>query len=573
MKRSSCWIWVSSLVIITTACSLRPTLLQETALAVIPVTQLVVTVVATSTIQLTPSATDTLPSITPTSIVPLPEATPPLAIALTFEPSSEPGEETVGRVALTTEPDQTGRATPTQVAIIPTSTPRPELPTPTASATAISHVSLPPPVAGASPPRIYETTISIPTYGYEIAFIPTDPENPIYPYPELDFALVQPPVPRPYRAVVLENGFVSVTILPELGGRIYRWVDKATGRRLLYENPVVKPTHWGYRGWWLAAGGIEWAFPVDEHGLNEWRPWQYSAGSTAHGLGITVRDVEDRTGMEVGATISLGTNHAYLVIQPWAKNNTDSAHSYQLWLNAMLALNGNTVSGQTEFIVPTNQVIVHSTGDGGLPGAGGTMGWPVHNGRQVNYYSNWNGWLGFFAPNVSHGFTALYDHAIDQGIVRVYNPGWPAGTKFFGPATISSFTWTDDYSNYVELWSGATASFWSYATLNPGETVGWTEYWYPVNGIGGLTHANRAAALKLDERGDHAEISLAVSGGVSGRVVLFANGHVAANWPITISPGQPFRAIWARPDGLDGPLGLRLEQNDGSVLIQTGFAP
>lgn len=438
--------------------------------------------------------------------------------------------------------------------------------------TSVVVTSLPPPPVGAAAPRVYETTITIPTYGYEAGFQPTNPDENIYPYPRLNFDLVSPPTPRTYQAVVLENGFVSITILPELGGRIYRWIDKATGRKLLYENPVIKPTTWGYRGWWLAAGGIEWAFPVEEHGLNEWRPWDYSTGSTAYGVSVTVSDVEDRTGMEVGATISLDSGHAYLVIQPWASNNTATAQPYQLWLNAMLALNNNTISSQTELIVPAGEVLIHSTGDGGLP-VGGSISWPYYGGRDMSRYGSWQGWLGFFAPSVAYGFVGVYDHAIDQGIVRAYNPAWPAGTKFFGPGTLSPAIWTDDSSNYLELWSGATASFWANATLNPGDSVDWTEFWYPVHGLDGFNYANRNAALKLVDTGNGAEVGVAVSGGITGQVTLWVGGQQVANWPMTIYPGQAFRASWPRPVGLEGALGLRLEQTDGSIVAQTGLFP
>jgi hypothetical protein len=380
---------------------------------------------------------------------------------------------------------------------------------------------LPPPPVGASPPQIYQTTISIPTYGYEAGFIPTSPEDVVYPYPRLDFSLVGPPASRAYQAVVLENGFVSLTILPELGGRIYRWLDKSTGKQLLYNNPVVKPTGWGNRGWWLGAGGIEWAFPVDEHGLNEWRPWSYTTGTGPAGLFVTVSNVDDRTGMEVGATMSLDTGHAYISIQPWVKNNTGQAHEYQLWLNAMLTLGGNSVSGRTQFIIPAGDVIVHSTADGGVPASGSSMSWPFNGGRDMSWYDSWSGYLGFFAPGVAHGFTGVYDHAADLGIVRAYNPGWPAGTKIFGPATLSPSLWTDDNSNYIELWSGATGSFWSYTTIEPGASFSWTEHWYPVHGLGGFNYANRAAVLRLTDNGGSAEIGADVSGGVMGRLVLY----------------------------------------------------
>lgn len=443
-----------------------------------------------------------------------------------------------------------------------------QAPAPASSAT--GQVS--PAVVGPSGPNVYETSISIPTYNYEAGFQPTTEEDAIFPYPRLDHGQVGGPAARSYKAIVLENGYVSVTILPELGGRVYSLRDKATGRELLYQNPVIKPTSWGYRGWWLAAGGIEWAFPVEEHGLNEWRPWTYSIGSSAYGTAVTVSDTDDRTGMEVGATISLDSVHAYVTLQPWARNNTDAPHKYQLWLNAMLAPAQNSVSGQTQFVVPGGEVIVHSSGDGGVPGSGGTMSWPVHNGRDMSIYSNWTGYLGFFVPT-GGSFSGLYDHSSGQGIVRAHAPNWPSGTKFFGPATLSPSLWTDDNSNYVEMWSGATGSFWHYATLEPGQTVTWTEHWYPLHGTGGFNYANRAAALRLTTSDSDAEVAAATSSYITGTIILYADSQPVAEWPVIIGPGQAFNGSWTRAGGQSGALGLQLTAADGTVIAQTGQVP
>ena len=239
----------------------------------------------------------------------------------------------------------------------------------------------------------------------------------------------------------------------------------------------------------------------------------------------------------------------------------------------MLTLGGNSVSGQTQFVIPADQVTVHSTGDGGLPGPGEGMNWPVYGGRDVSWYSNWGGYLGFFVPSVSAGFVGLYDHSADQGIVRTFTPGWPTGTKFFGPAGLSPSLWTDDGSNYVELWSGATSSFWSYATLNSGESVGWSERWYPVNGLGGFNYANESAALRLTDTGGGAEIGVAVSALTTGNVTLWAGGQLVENWPVTLYPGQAFRASWTRPPDMGEALGLRLEDSSGAVVAQTGQVP
>ena len=465
---------------------------------------------------------------------------------------------------LTPRPSVSPAASPTPPPSLPPATPAP--PTPSlAPATAIS------PLAVGTAPRAYETTLILPTYGYEAGLVGTAPEDPIYPYPRLDPSRVTGPIPRSYRAVVLENDYVQIVVLPDLGGRLYRWIDKATGRHLLYENPVVKPTQWGYRGWWLAAGGIEWAFPVEEHGLNEWRPWPYSISVTASTASVSVSDTESRTGMQVGVTMTLDAAHSYITLQPWAKNPTETAHPYQLWLNAMLALHGNSMAGATQVILPADQVIVHSTGDGSLPGAWEGMTWPVHNGRDMSWLSNWSAYLGFFAPSVRDGFVGVYDYELDQGIVRIFAPGWPAGTKVFGPASLPPSLWTDDGSTYLELWSGATRTFADYAVLEPGAGVGWSEHWYPVAGLGGLGYANQAAALQLTVTGESVDVGVAVTSATAGWVTLWAGGIEVMEWEANLLPGQAFRARWTRLADATGPFGARYETAAGVMAELSGI--
>lgn len=424
-----------------------------------------------------------------------------------------------------------------------------------------------------APATTYETTVTIPTYGYQAGFVATLPEDPVYPYPQLDFSRIGPPAPVTYRAIVLENSFVRLMVLPELGGRLYSWQDRTTGRELLYQNPVIKPTGWGYRGWWLAAGGVEWVFPVEEHGLIEWQPWQAAAHATETGVAVTVSNVEMRTGMTAGVTISLDTARATVSIQPWVRNDTAVAQEYQLWLNAMLALAGNRVSLETRIILPANQVIIHSSGDGQVPQPGATMAWPVYQNRDMRRYGNWQGWLGFFAPDLSAPYTAVYDPVADQGIVRTFTRGMPAGTKIFGPATLSPSYWTDDASNYLELWSGATATFWQTSLLQPGQSAGWTEQWYAVHGMGQLTYANGAAALRLEETGAGAALAVASSAPVEGQLILYAGGTESQRWALSVTPRSPFQASWVRPPDSAGNLGLRLIDGSGEVVIESGEVP
>ncbi|RLC71392.1 MAG: hypothetical protein DRI81_17790, partial [Chloroflexi bacterium] len=116
------------------------------------------------------------------------------------------------------------------------------------------------PAQGAA--SIQTATISIPTYPYA-AFLHdgTDPDyNITYRYLDWDAYEDSNPTPslQDYTVLVLENSYLRVTLLPELGGRIYQMVFKPTGHNELYQNSVIKPTHWGPldsdKNWWLAAG-------------------------------------------------------------------------------------------------------------------------------------------------------------------------------------------------------------------------------------------------------------------------------------------------------------------------------
>ncbi len=108
------------------------------------------------------------------------------------------------------------------------------------------------------------TTISIPTFLYTPALELRS--NGPYIYHWLDWSRYDGSVTvtQDYQLLVLENDYLRVTILPELGGRVYQLIYNATSNNELYQNPVIKPTHWGSteQGWWLAAGGIEWCLPV-----------------------------------------------------------------------------------------------------------------------------------------------------------------------------------------------------------------------------------------------------------------------------------------------------------------------
>jgi len=238
----------------------------------------------------------------------------------------------------------------------------------------------------------------------------------------------------------------------------------------------------------------------------------------------------------------------------------------------MLALAGNRVTDATRFILPAAQITLHSSGDDGLPSPGSTLTWPVFNGRDLSRYANWRGHLGFFSsPAASGDFAGAYDTSSDEGIVRVFPAGIARGVKFFGGKGIDPFTWTNDGSTYFELWGGLLPTFWEYVTIQPGQTFDWTEWWYPVSGLGqGFDMANLTAALRLSSQADSVTLGVVTSVNLDGELRLWQDGQVLATWPVSTGPGRSFNVI---QPGANGVLGLQLLNSAGRAVAEMGGVP
>jgi hypothetical protein len=342
--------------------------------------------------------------------------------------------------------------------------------------------------------KVSETTVSIPAYGYEEGFYTPD-ANPVAPYPRLDKAKMGPLAMRSYRLIVLENRYIKLSVLPSLGGRLYEAIYKPTGHDELYRNPVIKPAPFSEKGWWIGAGGMEWAAPTQEHGLMEYLPWDSSVTRNGDGgVTVTVASTDKLTGMKITGTITLSPEEGAYTVSARIENRTNSQQRGQLWTNAMVAPGGtNHVSPRTQFILPTTQMVVHSTSDTSLPAEHGVVSWPNYNGKRLSDSSTWGGWLGGFAlPSANRGaFAAVYNPDADEGLVKTFSNKEMPGLKMFGwGPDLNPAVYTDDDSSYAELWGGVTPTFWDYALFPPNGALGWTEKWQPVARTGGVSIAS-----------------------------------------------------------------------------------
>ncbi|MFZ5916949.1 MAG: DUF5107 domain-containing protein [Chloroflexota bacterium] len=467
----------------------------------------------------------------------------------------------------------------------PSPTPTP-IPLPTATATVVSPTPDVGQVAESPVSIYYETTLAIPTYPYP-AFLwqETDVRYGV-PFWRLDrtaYEASRPvPVPQAYRALVIENEYLQLTFLPELGGRLYRCVYKPTDQNIFYQNPVIKPSHWGpllpgEHNWWLAAGGMEWAMPVAEHGYAFGNAWDFAVEATSQGTTVTLWDstANDRLRFEVQVT--LPSRQAVFTVRPRLLNPLPGDTNVQLWINAMLTLGSATISPQTVFTLPSGPVVVHSTGDARLAVAGETMSWPIFDGRDLARYENWDQWLGVFVQPAEQNFVGAYNLATGLGVARIFPPEDAAGVKLFafGSGFADRDHYTDGGSQYFELWGGANGTFWSAddVVVPAGGELTWIETWYPFSGLGGLTQATERAVLYLERQGNQLDLSIGVAESTDAQLQLFAGEgdgeRLLWQQDISLAPGDVFRqqVTLAESLAVEETLTLRLLDRAGTLLL------
>lgn len=491
-----------------------------------------------------------LPGCAAPSPTPSPAETPgtpsPTAVAAVLT-------ETVVLTPDIPSPTATVRVTPTPRATA----------TPTATSTALPTATATATLAPTATPTITSTaTVSVTTQQVMIATYPfrafqRDVTDPAYnwTWPMLDRAAYlasQPqPTPQAYRQLVMENEYLRVSVLPELGGRLYEIIHKTSGHDALYKNRVLKPSPWGpppqdgLEAGWLAAGGIEWGLPVADHGYAWGTPWGYDSLHFSDQEATLTVFQQPKGRLQISTDISLLADEAALTLRTRLTNPTDQAVDFKYWLNAMLAPGGqNRPSPALHFLLPARGVTVHSTGDPDLPAAGQSMSWPIYQGRDLSRLANWHQYLGFFArPALLHGFTGVYDTAADEGLVRIFPPDVMPGVKLFGLGgsdPIAPATYTDDDSGYVEMHGGLAPTFDDTVRLDANDSLYWEETWYPVAGIGDIVFADATGALNVQKTESGLQVSFYPVRQVRGSLALTVSGTAVSTQPIDLRPAQPF---------------------------------
>ncbi len=440
----------------------------------------------------------------------------------------------------------------------------------------------------AAPVRASEETIEIPTY----LVGPAEPDplfytgeqyqgaqRHLFPYPAQD-ALSDRREPRRYTALVLENEYLRVTVLPELGGRVFSAVDKTNGYDFVYHQHVIKPARIGMLGAWI-SGGIEWDV-FHHHRATTFMPVDYAIASGQGGSRtVWVGEQERRQRMRWMVGLTLRPGRSYLEATVRLANRTPMRETMLYWANVAVH-----ADSQYQAVFPPSVRIATFHGKGVFTtwpiGSGVYAGGVDYTGVDLIWWRNHPSPTSFFAWNLQEDFSGGCDHGKDAGIVHVGDHHLLIGAKLWewGPGDAGrlwdSRILTDSDGPYAELMVGAYSDNQpDYSWFAPYGVWEFTELWYPVRGIGGFKNANADAAVNLEVASDTAAVSFAVTSLRRGaRAILRIRGRAALDTAVALDPGHPFARRVPLPAGTaPSDVEAELRGSDGRSLVAYRPAP
>ena len=310
-------------------------------------------------------------------------------------------------------------------------------------------------------------------------------------------------IDKEYVAVRLENDYVSIVVLPEIGGRIYSAKDKTTGYDFFYKQHVIKPALIGVLGSWV-SGGVEFNWPF-HHRASGFMPCDYTVeeyedGSVA--CHLSEHDPIDR--MKGMVSVVLRPDCKYFETRMRLYNRTESTRSFLWWENAAVPVDENYQIFFPQDVTYVNFHYLKSRITFPVAANGVFNGIPMLEERDISWHKNTREATSYFASASDYNFFGGYDHGKKCGVVHIGDHHISPGKKMFTWAYGQlSKSWenalTDTDGQYAELMAGSYSDNQpNFSWLAPYETKEFSQYWYPISEIGAPTFANLNCAFRID---------------------------------------------------------------------------
>ena len=424
------------------------------------------------------------------------------------------------------------------------------------TACALAVLALP---AGCTPAgsraTIREETRVIRTYPFgdpdPVPILARSRNTAIYPYFRFD-GFSSEGRDQAWKVVRLENDYLIVDVLPDVGGKVLGAIEKSTGRDFLYWNDVLKFRDVAMRGPWT-SGGIEFNFGLIGHTPATATPVDYALRHNSDGsVSCIVGTMDAASGTQWRVEIRLPKDAAVFETRSTWYNPTPLTQPYYQWMNAAV-----DAREDLQFFYPGQYYIGHG---------GDAHPWPVNeNGVDLSRYKNhhFGGHKSLHVLGSPAEFSGGYWHDLGFGFGHWARYDDMPGRKIWiWSLARSGAIWedllTDRNGQYVEVQSGrqfsqAQASSgantpFTQAAFAPYAADQWTEAWFPIKGIGGLVAANADAALNTVRTGDKVRLALNALRPLRTGLVVTVNGTTLLDERLRLDPMQVFERDLDVPD-------------------------
>jgi tetratricopeptide (TPR) repeat protein len=401
--------------------------------------------------------------------------------------------------------------------------------------------------------RISETTRVLTTY-------PFSEPNPIpiltrdlrlYPYHTFE-GYTKDAEQREWKVVHLENDLIEVFVLPEVGGKVWGAIVKETGHEFIYRNEVMKFRNIALRGPWT-SGGIEFNFGVIGHTPATATPVDYTLRENPDGsvsCFVGTMDLPSRTQWRV--EIRLPADRAYFETNVLWHNPTPLEQPYYNWMTAAAF-----AQYDLEMAMPGNAYLTHP---------GDAREWPIDPaGRYLPQYANntFEGHKSYHVVGELNDFFGGYYHDDDYGFGHWSRYEEMPGQKLWLWAlSREGGVWedllTDTDGQYVEFQAGRLLVQYSpgsdvnpitQAAFDPGAVDRWSETWFPLEGLGGLTDASRDGAMFVTREAGTVSASISAFGDMADTLRVWSDDRLVASIPTEFVALEASEYTFDIPDG------------------------
>ena len=394
----------------------------------------------------------------------------------------------------------------------------------------------------------------------------------VYPYPVIE-KISDTKTQKTYTAVYLENSFIKIMILPELGGRIQMAYDKTKQRHFVYYNHVIKPALVGLTGPWI-SGGIEFNWP-QHHRPTTFSPVDFTIQENSDGSAtIWCSELERMFRTKALAGFTLHPDKSYIEIKVKVYNKTPFPQTFLWWANPAVKVNDHY---QSVFPPDVNAVFDHGKRDvSEFPIAKGTYyKFDYSPGTDISRYHTIPVPTSYMAIKSKYNFVGGYENDTKAGLLHVANhhvsPGkkqWTWGNGEFGRAWDRNLT--DHDGPYIELMCGVyTDNQPDFTWLMPEEEKDFVQYFMPYRELGVVKNATKDAMINVESTKDALVIKAYTTGLYPGcKVHVSQDGKTLLDESYDASPATSFEGrIPFKSDQQWSGLKVVVSDRDQNVLV------